>query len=193
MGARSSADFFWVAHQPALDFVNTLAAGPAGPLELLPSDAELWRWARTAGLARSAPAAPRAGLDPAIARLRAALRELFEAVCAGKPAPRKALEQLNEALALPGARLRLAQRAGRFERVRASPATNAELQRALADSAAELLASAAAQRVRRCAGVGCVLLFLDVSKSGQRRWCSMSGCGNRAKVRAHYRRARGRA
>ncbi|MBN6050606.1 CGNR zinc finger domain-containing protein, partial [Nonomuraea sp. RK-328] len=37
-------------------------------------------------------------------------------------------------------------------------------------------------RVRRCAHPECVLWFLDVSKNGSRRWCSMEGCGNRAKA-----------
>lgn len=37
-------------------------------------------------------------------------------------------------------------------------------------------------RVRRCAHPDCILWFLDVSKNGSRRWCSMEGCGNRAKV-----------
>ncbi|TMR94989.1 hypothetical protein EJK15_31085 [Nonomuraea basaltis] len=38
------------------------------------------------------------------------------------------------------------------------------------------------ERVRKCANPQCVLWFLDVSKNGSRRWCSMEGCGNRAKV-----------
>lgn len=45
-------------------------------------------------------------------------------------------------------------------------------------------------RVRRCAGHGCVLHFYDTSKRGDRRWCSMAGCGNRAKAARHYARAR---
>ena len=48
--------------------------------------------------------------------------------------------------------------------------------------------------VRQCpldAG-GCGWLFLDTSRAGNRRWCDMRTCGNRAKVRAHYSRtARG--
>ena len=42
--------------------------------------------------------------------------------------------------------------------------------------------------VRRCANPACVLLFLDISKSGRRRWCDMATCGNRAKAAAHYHR-----
>ncbi|MER7505014.1 CGNR zinc finger domain-containing protein [Nonomuraea pusilla] len=37
-------------------------------------------------------------------------------------------------------------------------------------------------RVRRCANPECPLWFLDASKNGSRRWCSMEVCGNRAKV-----------
>ena len=45
-------------------------------------------------------------------------------------------------------------------------------------------------RVRHCAGPGCVLHFYDTSKRGDRRWCSMAGCGNRAKAARHYARAK---
>ncbi len=43
-------------------------------------------------------------------------------------------------------------------------------------------------RVRKCAHPDCVLWFLDASKNGTRRWCSMEGCGNRAKVGRFNRR-----
>jgi predicted RNA-binding Zn ribbon-like protein len=43
-------------------------------------------------------------------------------------------------------------------------------------------------RVRVCAGQDCGLFFYDSSAAGARRWCSMSRCGNRAKVRAHRAR-----
>ncbi|MFI6682347.1 CGNR zinc finger domain-containing protein [Streptomyces sp. NPDC050485] len=43
-------------------------------------------------------------------------------------------------------------------------------------------------RIRRCAGQDCVLHFYDTSKNGTRRWCSMAGCGNRAKASRHYAR-----
>lgn len=37
---------------------------------------------------------------------------------------------------------------------------------------------------------GCGLLFLDKSKTGNRRWCSMDECGSRAKMRRQYERKR---
>ncbi|MFF7181279.1 CGNR zinc finger domain-containing protein [Streptomyces sp. NPDC008121] len=44
------------------------------------------------------------------------------------------------------------------------------------------------ERIRKCANPECVLHFYDVSKNGGRRWCSMVGCGNRAKAHRHYSR-----
>jgi predicted RNA-binding Zn ribbon-like protein len=44
------------------------------------------------------------------------------------------------------------------------------------------------RRVSRCPGRGCGWLFLNVS--GRRRWCSMSTCGSRDKMRRLHRRAR---
>jgi predicted RNA-binding Zn ribbon-like protein len=54
---------------------------------------------------------------------------------------------------------------------------------AVARSAAELLASADLDRVRRCPGEGCGWLFLDTTRNRSRRWCETAGCGNRAHVR----------
>ena len=44
-------------------------------------------------------------------------------------------------------------------------------------------------RLRQCAGDNCALLFLDTSRPGKRRWCSMERCGNRNKVREFRSRA----
>jgi predicted RNA-binding Zn ribbon-like protein len=41
-------------------------------------------------------------------------------------------------------------------------------------------------RIRQCAHESCVLRFFDTSQNGRRRWCSMAGCGNRAKASRHY-------
>ncbi len=43
-------------------------------------------------------------------------------------------------------------------------------------------------RVRECASDTCDWLFLDRTRNASRRWCDMSGCGNRAKVRAFRER-----
>lgn len=48
-------------------------------------------------------------------------------------------------------------------------------------------------RFHRCEGDGCGWVFIDTSPRGDRRWCSSGDCGNRARVRRHYQRARRRA
>jgi predicted RNA-binding Zn ribbon-like protein len=57
-------------------------------------------------------------------------------------------------------------------------------------SAADLVLAADRLRLRCCANPHCGWLFLDDSKAGTRRWCSMSACGNRAKVQRHAQRQR---
>jgi predicted RNA-binding Zn ribbon-like protein len=44
-----------------------------------------------------------------------------------------------------------------------------------------------ADRIRGCANPDCVLWFLDTSRPGTRRWCSMAACGNRDKAIRHGR------
>lgn len=51
----------------------------------------------------------------------------------------------------------------------------------LVRAAEDLLLSSKARRIRICASDGCGKAFLDTSKNGTRRWCSMSQCGNRSK------------
>ncbi|MFD0529145.1 CGNR zinc finger domain-containing protein [Kitasatospora arboriphila] len=53
------------------------------------------------------------------------------------------------------------------------------------------LLGTAPERIRSCAGPHRLpLWFLDTSRNGMRRWCSMAECGNRAKAARHYRRLR---
>jgi predicted RNA-binding Zn ribbon-like protein len=58
----------------------------------------------------------------------------------------------------------------------------------LARDAVHLVSGPFATRVRECARPDCALLFVDTSRPGRRRWCSMEGCGNRTKTSAYRRR-----
>jgi predicted RNA-binding Zn ribbon-like protein len=58
----------------------------------------------------------------------------------------------------------------------------------IARDAIDLLGGPLATRVRECAAEDCALLFVDASRPGRRRWCSMEGCGNRAKTTSYRRR-----
>ncbi len=51
-------------------------------------------------------------------------------------------------------------------------------------SALSLLTQQDLTRVKQCEGQHCGWLFFDTTKNKRRRWCEMSVCGNRSKVRA---------
>jgi len=91
-----------------------------------------------------------------------------------KALPDDARRKLNrfasEAFAVP--------QLGKDSRIHTSGKTQ-ELLASIARDAILLLGSEAATRLRQCEGESCALLFLDTSRSGERRWCSMSGCGNK--------------
>lgn len=53
---------------------------------------------------------------------------------------------------------------------------------------ADFLSSDQTSKVRKCASDTCELFFINTSRNGRRRWCSMSTCGNRAKVNAYLKR-----
>jgi predicted RNA-binding Zn ribbon-like protein len=59
----------------------------------------------------------------------------------------------------------------------------------IAEAVADLLATGDFDLVRRCEGNACVLWFYDRTRSHRRRWCTSTGCGNRAKVAAFRARA----
>ncbi|WP_410787934.1 CGNR zinc finger domain-containing protein [Kribbella sp. C-35] len=51
----------------------------------------------------------------------------------------------------------------------------------IAREALVLATSSELSRVRECAGPQCGAWFLDTSRPGSRRWCSMDTCGNQSK------------
>jgi predicted RNA-binding Zn ribbon-like protein len=59
----------------------------------------------------------------------------------------------------------------------------------VAGAVADLLADGDFNLIRHCEGNACVLWFYDRTKGHRRRWCTSTGCGNRAKVAAFRARA----
>ena len=55
----------------------------------------------------------------------------------------------------------------------------------IVESAADALVQNELPRVRSCADARCHRVFFDATKNGQRRWCDMGTCGNRAKAARH--------
>jgi predicted RNA-binding Zn ribbon-like protein len=60
----------------------------------------------------------------------------------------------------------------------------------LAREAVQLFGSDSARLIRQCQSPTCTLYFVDTSRRGDRRWCSMLACGNKAKVREFRKRKR---
>lgn len=60
-------------------------------------------------------------------------------------------------------------------------------------AAASLAAAGQIDRLRRCAGTGCEVVFVDRSRAAARRYCDMRTCGNRMNVAAYRERQRSAA
>ncbi|MCO1574959.1 CGNR zinc finger domain-containing protein [Crossiella sp. SN42] len=73
------------------------------------------------------------------------------------------------------------------------PVAGSAVLSAFARDAIELFGGPYLDRVRHCSGGDCELIFVDTSRPGQRRWCSMQRCGNRAKQRGRQGAAHGHA
>jgi predicted RNA-binding Zn ribbon-like protein len=165
----------------ALDLAATFAARlKEAPRELLATPADLDRWLVSSGLAPRRPRATEE--DVALAR---ELREAIYALVSGR-ASSAARATLNATAALPAARPQL-NTAGRL----AMEGSAREYLATIAGMGVELIGGPDRARIRQCEGEGCAILFLDTSRSGERRWCSMAGCGNRAKAREFRKRGRG--
>jgi len=189
--------FKYIAGDPSLDFVNTVDWTERGPIqERLTGYARLTRWAEGIGivskadaerLRKAGAAKPREAkaAHGAALRLRGALQRLYMSVAAGKRSD-PSWEEFNELL---GEALR---------RLRVSPPRKGQVSAEwdwhdienlesllwpVAWSAANLLTSDEAQRIRVCASLDCGWMYVDRSRNGLRRWCQMETCGTLEKSR----------
>jgi predicted RNA-binding Zn ribbon-like protein len=194
--------FDFLGHSLWLDFVNTLPGGTAAAPDRLRGWRDFVAWAESAGILDPGTAArARSGLggqggDKLLGearRLRDALRALAEGARdgiapAGLPEAVGVVNQANQAA--PGSIWLVSTGAGFRAELRDSTQSPRRWLGPIARDAADWLVRGPWDRIRGCAAPGCGLLFLDVSRNGRRRWCSMATCGNRQKARAFQRRAR---
>lgn len=172
----------------ALDFVATVAGRlKSVPTDLLATPRDLERWLAAAEL--ELPSAERAtSRSLADARsLREALYRLFISCIRGETysAVDRALVNKWAAKSVPAPQVGpTADDPLRWTR-RDLTACLA----AIARDGATLLAEPLSHRIRNCAREGCAILFVDSSRSGERRWCSMTACGNKVKVARFRARA----
>lgn len=202
--APSVTELSLVGGRLCLDFVNSLDWRASDhSLDYLTSYSALVAWEEHAGvLAGAAAERLRAAAaqrpEEAAITLREALRlretiwRIFMAIAHGERPPVGDLDVLNAMLGNVLRHARITPSADESQRYawdweERSDALDRPLW-PIVRSAAELLTSEDAARVRECLGDECGWIFLDTSKNHSRRWCDMRGCGNRAKAR-RYRRA----
>lgn len=184
-----------------LAFTDTRYWRRSQQTETLHAPADLLRWCGKEGVLDAASVArleARWAASPAEAAARFAegldLREtiyrVFEAQAAGKVAPAGDLAAFNRALAQAPPRATLEPDTGAYSWRIEAPNDIAGMLAAVLWTSGDLLASPRRDRVRRCANPQCGGIFVDDSKSGTRRWCMMSVCGNRAKAHRHYMKRR---
>jgi predicted RNA-binding Zn ribbon-like protein len=173
-----STGFLMLAGRPALDFCNTRLGGK----ELLDQPGDLGRWLVDAGLAQERPTISRAELHAARA-LRDALRPALLS------ADRRGVARLAEGW-LDGAPGRLCVEEETLRPRFAPGAASSRCLLVVAVLDALDLMRESPDRVRECADPACPVLFMDTSRNRSRRWCSMEGCGARAKAATYYRRHR---
>jgi len=187
--------FLFVGNQASLDFLNTRPVQDQQAVELLPDFEAILRWFRAAGLLTALQIDKLqeewSKSDRAVhfvAKLIEFRERLRSAVLTwelhGKT-PKPIVAELNQLLDQYPMRTRLNARGNSTEMWFCAQEPE-DLFAPLAHSAAELFSSADHNRVRKCGH--CVLHFLDTSKKGTRRWCSMRLCGNRIKVAAYAKR-----
>jgi predicted RNA-binding Zn ribbon-like protein len=204
-GSNSKSPFEFTGGHLCLNFTNTVDNRKGkNRKELLNNYGDLLEWAEEAGIlcakdagrlqnmAEAAPGQAKSAVRSAI-QLREALYAVFSAAIERRTIPSTALFVLNAAV----------QRAARHERIaedhrrfywELGPLESSldSILWLIARSAADLLTSPELTNVRQCASRDCAWLFLDATKNHRRRWCEMKTCGNRAKARRYYQRAKTR-
>ncbi|MEU0948340.1 ABATE domain-containing protein [Streptomyces canus] len=187
--------WIWDGGRVCLDFTNTLRyRWRTAPVETLRNPGDLALWLQRAGLL--APGIRDPGTTAVLTsgrRLRETVDRAVLAVAGNRVPLSGDVTALNRSAAqAPRPALQIAVTDGRLEPAAGtSVAADAAAALALiAQDAVDLLLSAEIRRVRVCGADECALRFVDRSPARNRRWCSMSRCGNRTKVRLHQARAR---
>lgn len=207
MSQMQRKQFGYVAGSTALDFVNTASWRDDGSIaadkERLFDLNDVIRWAEEGKVLKASEARqlrklakedPRRSEQELIAArvLRRTLRDLFSALANGKTPDASLLKAFNRAVCDGRHEVDLVPAGGTFAwRFGDCRDDLAVINRLIAWDAAQLATSDRLQKLRECASPNCGWLFLDESRRGNRRWCSMDDCGSRAKAKRYYERKKG--
>jgi predicted RNA-binding Zn ribbon-like protein len=168
--------------RPCLDFVHTGGVGRFAAAELVhdPADAAFWL-AVVLDLDVEDVRVSLADVGP-MRELREGLWQLAQAAVTGRPFAAEHVAVVNAAAGAAPLRIAMTE-AGESRTVR--PVDAAQALSAIAGDAVDLFTGPLRERVRTCGAEDCELLFVDMSRSGCRQWCSMARCGSRAKMRRY--------
>ncbi|MFD0418605.1 CGNR zinc finger domain-containing protein [Streptomyces sp. NPDC127108] len=188
--SAADREFRWRGGRTSLNLTATVGRRGQDGIERLRDPSDLSRWFREAGLTERHMTVSRSELAQARA-LREAVHRIAAAAREATAPEAKDLDLLNQwtARPLPGTGLTLD---GNGTPRPLPPALDTRgLLGLLARDAADLLGGPLSGRIRECAAADCTLLFVDESRAGARRWCSMDACGARAKMAEYRARRRG--
>jgi predicted RNA-binding Zn ribbon-like protein len=166
--------------RPSLDFAHTGGDGPLAAFELLVDADAVARWLGVVlhvdGIEVDA------GHHDDVIELRRAIWRAAHHIMAGRPVGHRERRVINEAAAHAPV---VPELASNGDAGIAGPVTVDQALSELARDAIDLFGGPLASQIRTCAAPDCALLFVDQSRPGTRRWCSMQRCGNLTKVRRH--------
>lgn len=173
-----------------LEFLLTGGPGDLAVFDSLHTPDDLLRWAAASRLSVRADAIVVTRKEISLGRvLRDALWRLTRAAIRGDHFEPGDVAVVNRAAARPALAPQMDSTGSAAWLL---PATGTAVLSAVARDALVVLTGAKAGRLRECEAGDCRLVFLDISRPGSRRWCSMERCGNRHKVRElRARRAAG--
>ena len=170
-----------------LDLVATVAKRRLGDRELLPGPTELRTWCRVAGL----PVPQDTEITPEQLERTRALREavygLARARVDGAAHPTADIDLVNAAACLAAPPTPLLGPDGFTPLPREHAPLDAILA-LLARDAIDLFTGPYALRIRECTAHDCSLFFVDRSRPGSRRWCTMASCGEKASSATYRQR-----
>jgi predicted RNA-binding Zn ribbon-like protein len=174
--------------RPSLNLVATVGwRDSENPIERLRDTTCLAQWIVAAGLLNHKPAITEVDLCEA-RELREAIYQVANSVILRTPPAEPDIRIINRFAAHPVQIPQLSSAGKELSlSVEQDTAVIPSILSEIARDAIQLLGSPSRTRIKRCARPDCTLLFVDESRSGRRRWCSMLACGNRAKT-VSYRR-----
>jgi predicted RNA-binding Zn ribbon-like protein len=194
MAGRSSHPkyslFRFDAGSLALNFVTTVRHRGAVPRDLLMTPEALGEWFRLSGCD-----SPGAGvtsptgqdLDEAV-MLREAIYRTVKAVVFNENPMEEDIDRINTTAIYAPAVPQIEGPACRIRWQTDHPVRSCLA--AIARDAVIIVGYPQRERLKMCDNQGCRMLFIDHSRANRRRWCAMSICGNREKIRMHRSRTK---